>query len=158
LNDPEAAPRFPLPNGPPMIEHSTTVQVRWSDVDPAGIVFYPRFFEWYDLGCEALFASLGLAWPEAFPRYGIVGVPIVESGSKFLSPARYGDVLTIRSRVAVVTAKTFRMEHEISAGARLCSRGFEIRAWVAQPKAPGDPLHAVPIPVEVAMRLRGTAS
>jgi 4-hydroxybenzoyl-CoA thioesterase len=82
-----------------MIEHATTVQARWSDVDPAGIVFYPRFFEWYDLGCEALFAALGFPWPEAFPRFGIVGVPIVESGSKFVSPARYGDVLTIRSRV-----------------------------------------------------------
>jgi len=40
-----------------MIEHATTVQARWSDVDPAGIVFYPRFFEWYDLGCETLFAA-----------------------------------------------------------------------------------------------------
>jgi len=43
-----------------MVEHTTQVQIRWSDVDPAGIVFYPRFFEWYDLGCEALFASLGM--------------------------------------------------------------------------------------------------
>src|SRR6266511_2793953 len=128
-----------------MIEHTTEVQVRWSDVDPAGVVFYPRFFEWYDLGCESLFASLGLPWPEAFPRYEIVGVPIVESGSKFLSPARYGDVLTIRSKVAWVRTRTFRMEHEISIGARLCSAGFEVRAWVGRPASPGDagrPTHA----------------
>ena len=63
------------------VEHRTTIQVHWGDVDLAGIAFYPRFFEWYDLGCEALFASLGLAWPEAFPKYSIVGVPIVESGT-----------------------------------------------------------------------------
>ncbi len=123
-----------------MTEQPTTVQVRWSDVDPAGIVFYPRFFEWYDLGCEALFASLGLAWPEAFPRYGIVGVPIVESGSRFVHPARYGDVLTIRSRVAWVRAKTFRVEHEISVRGTLCASGFEVRARVALPKAPGERL------------------
>jgi 4-hydroxybenzoyl-CoA thioesterase len=82
-------------------------------------------------------------------------VPIVESGSKFLSPARYGDVLTIRSKVAWVKTKTFRMEHEISAGARLCAAGFEIRAWVGRPKTPGEPLHARPIPEDVARRLRG---
>src|SRR5438046_168991 len=122
-----------------MVEHATQVQGRWSDVDPAGVVFYPRFFEWYDLGCESLFASLGLPWPEAFPKYEIVGVPIVESGSKFMSPARYGDVLTIRSKVAWVKTKTFRMEHEISVGARLCSAGFEIRAWVGRPATPGGP-------------------
>src|SRR6267378_3276957 len=137
-----------------MVEHTTQVQIRWSDVDPAGIVFYPRFFEWYDLGCESLFASLGMPWPEAFPKYDIVGVPIVESGSKFLSPARYGDVLTIRSKVAWVKTKTFRMEHEISVGARLCSAGFEVRAWVGVPASPGAPLHAGPIPEDVSRRRR----
>src|SRR5213592_1980409 len=116
-----------------MVEHTTQVQVRWSDVDPAGVVFYPRFFEWYDLGCESLFASLGLAWPEAFPRYEIVGVPIVESGSKFLSPARYGDVLTITSRVAWVRTKTFRMEHAISAAAGSSWRASRTPAWFAGP-------------------------
>jgi 4-hydroxybenzoyl-CoA thioesterase len=140
------------------VEHATTVQVRWGDVDPAGIVFYPRFFEWYDLGCEALFAALGLPWPEAFPKYGIVGVPIVESGSRFVAPARYGDALTITSRVGWVKDKTFRMEHTIAAGPTVCATGFEIRAWVARPASPGERLRATPIPAEVARRLRGDSA
>lgn len=138
-----------------MTSHETTVPVRWGDVDAAGIVFYPRFFEWYDLGCEALFAALGLPWPELFPRHGIVGVPIVESGSRFVSPARYGDTLTIRSRVAWVKDRTFRMEHEIAVGDRLCATGFEVRAWVKRPAAPGERLEAAPLPAEVARRLLG---
>ena len=137
------------------VAHATTVQVRWGDVDAAGIVFYPRFFEWYDLGSEALFAALGLPWPEAFPRYGIVGVPIVESGSRFTAPARYGDVLTIRSTVAWVKDRTFRMEHTISSGETLCASGFEVRAWVARPPTPGAPLAARPIPDEVSRKLKG---
>src|SRR4029453_6177345 len=84
------------------VEHTTTLLVRWGDVDAAGIVFYPRFFEWYDLGCEALFAALGLPWPVLFPERGIVGVPIVESGSRFPSPARYGDTLAVHAVVAWV--------------------------------------------------------
>src|SRR4029078_4623719 len=87
------------------VEHTTSVPVRWGDVDAAGIVFYPRFYEWYDLGCEALFAALGLPWPELFPKHGIVGVPILESGSRFASPARYGDTLEIRAEVAWVKDK-----------------------------------------------------
>ena len=138
-----------------MTTHTTTVQVRWGDVDAAGIVFYPRFYEWYDLGCEALFASLGLPWPEAFPKYGIVGVPILESGARFLAPVRYGDVLTIRSAVAWVKGTTFRMEHTISVGERLCATGFEVRAWVARPATPGARLSAKPIPDEVARKLKG---
>jgi 4-hydroxybenzoyl-CoA thioesterase len=139
-----------------MVEHSTALLVRWGDVDAAGIVFYPRFFEWYDLGCEALFAALGMPWPELFPRHAIVGVPIVESGSRFASPARYGDTLQIRARVAWVKEKTFRMEYEISSNGRSCATGFEVRAWVKRPTSPADPLQAMPIPADVAQRLRGS--
>jgi acyl-CoA thioesterase FadM len=133
--------------------HTIQVSVRWSDADPAGIAFYPRFFEWYDLGTETLFESVGLGWPAMFERYRIVGVPIVESGSTFLSPARYGDVLAVRSSVAWVKDKTFRMEHAVSVGERLCARGFEVRAWVRRPDTPGGPLHAESIPPAVRARL-----
>jgi 4-hydroxybenzoyl-CoA thioesterase len=134
-------------------ENTLVIQVRWSDADPAGIAFYPRFFEWYDLGCAALFESVGLPWPVIFPKYDIVGIPIVESGSRFLSPVRYGDSVTVRSTVAWVKPKTFRIEHEVSVGATVCARGFEVRAWVGRPHAAGEPLHARPIPREVAQRL-----
>jgi len=135
--------------------HTVEIQVRWSESDPAGIAFYPRFFEWYDIACAALFESLGLPWPVMFPQYEIVGVPIVESGSSFASPVRYGDVLTIRSAVAWVKGTTFRMEHTISVGERLCATGFEVRAWVARPATPGARLSAKPIPDEVVRKLKG---
>jgi hypothetical protein len=64
-------------------------------------------------------------------------------------------VLSIRSKVAWVKTKTFRMEHEISVGSRVCSQGFEVRAWVGRPSAAGEQLHARPIPEEVLARLRG---
>jgi 4-hydroxybenzoyl-CoA thioesterase len=138
-----------------VVEHTTTVQVRWGDADPAGIAFYPRFFEWYDIGTEALFASVGLAWAEAFPRYDIVGVPILEAGSRFVAPVRYGDAVAVRTRVVWVRAKTFRVEHELSVGERRCAEGFEVRAWVARPGAPGARLRALPIPPEVVSKLQG---
>jgi 4-hydroxybenzoyl-CoA thioesterase len=138
--------------------HTTEVKVRWGDVDWAGIVFYPRFFEWYDLACEALFDALGLPWPQTFPRYDIVGVPIVESGARFAAPVRYGDTMRIQATVAWVKDTTFRMEYEISVDGRACASGFEVRAWVGRPSSPGQRLQARPIPDEVARRLRGDAT
>ena len=96
-----------------MVTNALTVKVRWSESDPAGIVFYPRFFEWFDLGTEALFESLGLPWAAMFPAERIVGVPIVESGARFLSPVRYGDQVLIQTTVSEVREKTFRVEHEV---------------------------------------------
>jgi 4-hydroxybenzoyl-CoA thioesterase len=139
----------------PMVANALAVPVRWSEADPAGIVFYPRFFEWFDLGTEALFESLGLAWRELFPAEGIVGVPIVETGARFASPVRYGDEVRIETTVTEVRDKTFRVEHEISVGARRCATGFEVRAWVARPSSPGGALQAKSIPARVASRLKG---
>lgn len=138
-----------------MVSHALTVKVRWSEADPAGIVFYPRFFEWFDLGTEALFESLGLRWTEMFPAERIVGVPIVESGARFASPVRYGDEVRIETTVSEVREKTFRVEHEVAVGSRRCAAGFEVRAWVARPEHPGGALQARPIPAGIVARLRG---
>ena len=138
-----------------MVANALDVKVRWSEADPAGIVFYPRFFEWFDLGTEALFEALGLPWRELFPAERIVGVPIVETGARFASPVRYGDEVRIETTVSEVREKTFRVEHEISVGGRRCAIGFEVRAWVAQPESPGGALAARPIPAGVVTRLKG---
>jgi YbgC/YbaW family acyl-CoA thioester hydrolase len=138
-----------------MVSNALSVKVRWSEADPAGIVFYPRFYEWFDLATEALFESLGLPWPEMFPAERIVGVPIVESGARFASPVRYGDHVRIETRVSEVREKTFRVEHEVSVGSRRCASGFEVRAWVARPDSPGGALAAKPIPAGIVARLKG---
>lgn len=138
-----------------MTSHTIEVRVRWGDVDWAGIVFYPRFYEWFDLACDSLFDAAGLPWPTLFPRHGIVGVPIVESGARFASPVRWGDMIRIRATVAWVKDKTFRMEYELTVDGRACASGFEVRAWVQRPATPEARLEARPIPDEVAARLRG---
>ena len=127
--------------------------MRWSESDPAGIAIYPRFFEWYDISCAALFASLGLPWPVMFPQYAIVGVPIVECGSRFSSPVRYGDTMQVTSTIAWVKEKTFRVEHDVTVGGRHCASGFEVRAWVARPATPGETLSARAIPPEIVAKL-----
>lgn len=131
------------------------IKVRWSEADPAGIAFYPRFFEWFDMATEALFESLEMSWPVLFPRYRVVGVPIVDVGARFVSPVRYGDTVTVRASISEVREKTFRIDHEVSVGERHCASGFEVRAWVAQPDEPGGRLRAKALPVEVATKLKG---
>jgi YbgC/YbaW family acyl-CoA thioester hydrolase len=131
------------------------IKVRWSEADQAGIAFYPRFFEWFDMATEALFESLEMPWPVLFPRYRVVGVPIVDVGARFASPVRYGDTVTVRASISEVREKTFRVNHEVSVGERHCATGFEVRAWVAQPAEPGGRLHAKALPIEVATKLKG---
>lgn len=74
---------------------STGALVRFADVDPAGIVFYPRYFEMLNGAVEDWFGqALGLDFATMHLERRI-GVPTVRLTTEFLSPSRLGDKLTI---------------------------------------------------------------
>jgi len=138
-----------------VLKGSLTLRIRWGESDPAGIAFYPRFFEWFDVATGALFATIGEPWDRAFRDRDIVGVPVVEASATFHAPVRFGDEMTIESEVTDLTDKTFRIDHRISVAATLCATGFERRAWVPRPADPTERLRASPIPPDVRAKLAG---
>lgn len=74
---------------------TTTVKVRFADVDPAGIVFYPRYFEMLNGAVEDWFETdLGMDF-RAMHLDQRIGVPTVKLEATFLAPGELGDVLTI---------------------------------------------------------------
>ncbi|MCJ2182436.1 acyl-CoA thioesterase [Novosphingobium sp. 1949] len=74
---------------------TTTTTVRFADVDPAGIVFYPRYFEMLNGAVEDWFAKdLGLNFATMHLKNRI-GVPTVKLETEFLSPSELGDTLEI---------------------------------------------------------------
>ncbi len=74
----------------------TSVKIRFAHVDPAGIVFYPRYFEMVNGAVEDWFAQqLGADFHSLHLKQRI-GVPTVKLDVDFLSPSELGDELTIR--------------------------------------------------------------
>src|SRR3979409_364801 len=73
------------------------VSVHWGDTDPARIVFYPNYFEWFDQSTRLFFDSVGLDWDSLGQKYGIAGLPIVEAKARFLSPRRVRAAIVIES-------------------------------------------------------------
>ena len=125
------------------------ILVEWGHCDPAGIVFNPRFFEWFDFCTAGLFALVGLPKPQMLKRYGIVGIPLVETRAKFISPAKFGDTVTIESHIASFGRSSFEVEHRLINGGALAVEGNETRVWVG--RDPQDParIKSEPIPQEV---------
>lgn len=69
-------------------------KVLFRHCDPAGIVFFPRYFEMMNDHIEAFFAEI-VGWPfeEMVPDNG---VPTRQIETGFTAPSRQGDVLTLR--------------------------------------------------------------
>lgn len=90
--------------------------VRFSHCDPAGIVYYPRYF---DLLHEAkedwLREAVGVSLPTliAERRHGL---PIVRLEAEFLAPSRMGDVLDIAVAVAHLGGAALHLDYDVRSG------------------------------------------
>ncbi|MDB5512456.1 MAG: acyl-CoA thioesterase [Enterovirga sp.] len=130
--------------------------VEWGHCDPAGIVFNPRFFEYFDYSTALLLeVALGLGKQAMMDRYGLAGIPIVETGARFMAPSRFGDVVEIESCVVELKRTSFGLRHRLTRAGVLSAEGRETRVWAG--RHPEDParLTSKPIPDEVAATLRG---
>jgi 4-hydroxybenzoyl-CoA thioesterase len=73
---------------------SHTIKVLFQHCDPAGIIFYPRYFEMVNQTVEEWFdLSLGYSFAQMHVADGL-GVPSVSIAAEFSSPSRLGDKLT----------------------------------------------------------------
>lgn len=77
------------------MSYSTTIKVRFGDVDPAGIVFYPRYFEMLNSAVEDWFEDLlGVSFSTLHLVSGL-GVPTVRLDCDFAAPSRLGEVIEV---------------------------------------------------------------
>jgi 4-hydroxybenzoyl-CoA thioesterase len=90
------------------------VQVGWGDCDPAGIVFYPRFYAWMDMVSHVLAREMGIPRDSMIPPGPeMLGFPVVGTEAQFLTPARMDDVLEVRTWVSRVGRSSLSLRHEI---------------------------------------------
>ena len=127
------------------------VRIHWGHTDPARIVFYPNYYIWMDQSTLLLFESVGLGWDALSDKYGVPGLPLVETGAKFKSPCKFGDEIVVETSVAQWNDKTVELSHKITnlTHGKLAVDGREVRVWAGP--HPDDPhrLKAMPIPDEV---------
>src|SRR2546427_11689749 len=81
------------------------VTVHWGDTDPARIVFYPNYFEWFDQSTRRFVDSVGLDWDSLGKKCGIMGLPIVEAKSRFLETCKSRDEFAFESHFGKCYAK-----------------------------------------------------
>ena len=126
--------------------------VEWGHCDPAGIVFYPNFFIFFDAGAWNLFIAAGLELKTLRERYGANGFPVVDTRAEFRHPCRQMDKLTLTTTMDAIYSKTFIMSHELYNDGVLAVRGKEVRVLgMAHPDDP-EKLKAGAIPKELAAR------
>jgi len=136
-----------------MLVNRRTLRIEWGQCDPAGIVFYPQYLIIFDTSTGWLFERTGLKPLAMRKKYGIVGIPIVEVGARFLVPCRFDDEVIVESEVGEWGRSSFTVRHRILKEGKLALEGFEKRVWAApHPERPGA-IQAQPVPAEIIASL-----
>lgn len=126
------------------------VRIEWGDCDPAGIIFYPRYFQIFDASTALLFeTALGMSKFEMFRKLPFSGFPLVRTQARFLRPTRFGHEVTVESTIAFGRS-SFDVRHRLSLKDELCAECNEKRVWTVR-DADGK-LKSHPVPQDVLQK------
>ncbi len=96
---------------------TTSILVRFGDLDAAGIAYYPNLVNFLHEAFEDFFAGhVGRPYPEVF-RAGL-GFPTVRVEMEFLSPVHYGDHVQIEVTVEKVGRSSVQLRYDASVAGR----------------------------------------
>jgi 4-hydroxybenzoyl-CoA thioesterase len=111
------------------------IQIEFNHCDPAGIVFYPRYFEMVNSVIENFFADV-VGRSFASMHFGADnGVPTVAMEAAFQKPTRLGDKVRFTLRVGKVGGSSVKMSIEGYGPDGLRLRVGMTLAWIARMKA-----------------------
>jgi 4-hydroxybenzoyl-CoA thioesterase len=132
-----------------MLINRRTIRIEWGDCDPAGIVYFPRYFEYFDICTNALFERAGLFKPLMLKSYEIAGIPVVDLKASFTTPSRFGEDVVVESSIAKWGNTSFVVQHRLMKGDAVAIECFETRVWTAHPEGDPETFEARSIPREV---------
>jgi 4-hydroxybenzoyl-CoA thioesterase len=124
------------------------VQLQWGDCDPAGIIFYPTYFRWFDAATWNMFAAAG--YDAKRMRAEHRAMPLVAADCEFKHSAEQQDRCEVRSRIMRWGSKSFVLRHEVvrEDGTPL-AQGSETRVWGRYESGPGSPMKGQTITEEL---------
>ena len=98
-----------------MLGNTRKTRIEWGDCDPAGIIFYARYFEIFDTSTTMLLErALGMKKIEYLKAYDFLGHPLVETRAKFRLPTRFGDEVTVETSLVACGRSSFKIEHRLT--------------------------------------------
>ena len=132
-----------------MLVNRRTLRIEWGQCDPAGIVFYPQYLIIFDNSTGWLFERTGLTPSLMRKKYGIVGMPVVEVGARFLNPCRFDDEIVVESEVSEWGRSSFTVRHRVLKEGELALDGFEKRVWAGPHPEHAHAIKAQAVPAEI---------
>ena len=110
--------------------YTRLIQIEFNHCDPAGIVFYPRYFEMTNSVVENFFNDVVGRSFASMHRGADNGVPTVSLAAEFVAPSRLGDKMLFSLKIEKLGRSSVSLKIEGHMGAELRLRVALTLVWI----------------------------
>jgi acyl-CoA thioester hydrolase len=95
----------------PTIEHVTKIRVRYADTDQMGMVYYGKYFEYFEVARTELLRACGLPYAEI--EAAGFWLPVSDASIKYVRSAKYDDLLRVIARMPASVSPRLEISYEV---------------------------------------------
>src|SRR5205085_4676291 len=111
-----------------MTSGEISIRVRYAETDRMGLLHHANYLVYFEQGRIELLRSQGLSYKDLEDQGHLMVLTRVEV--RYKSPARYDDLLTLRTRIDRVTAARIDHRYELSRDGVLVAEGGSTLACI----------------------------
>jgi acyl-CoA thioester hydrolase len=132
-----------------MFTSQTQIRVRYAETDQMGVVYHSHYFPWFESARAEAIRELGLTYAD-MEKTGVI-MPVIEVQCKYLRPARYDDLLTVKVILKELPLHhKIRFDHEIvNASNELLASGYVLLYFME-----AGTMKRTNMPVELRLKLQ----
>jgi acyl-CoA thioester hydrolase len=94
-----------------MYKHTTQIRVRYGEVDQMGYLYYGNYGLYYEVARAEMIRNYGYTYSEMEIDGTIM--PVVKMTAKYLQPAKYDELLTLKTEMEVIRNIFVTFHHKI---------------------------------------------
>ena len=95
-----------------MYTHETQTRVRYGETDQMGYLYYGNYALYYEVGRAEMIRDLGLSYREMESKLGVM-MPVMSLQMRFVRPALYDELVTIRTTLRELPTRTITFHMEL---------------------------------------------
>jgi acyl-CoA thioester hydrolase len=97
------------------------LRVSYADTDQMGVVYYANYLKFFEKGRTELLREIGIEY-KGLEKKGFY-IPVLSVECKYVSPAKYDDIITIETKIHEITAASITCYYEVKMDNKLLVTG-----------------------------------
>jgi acyl-CoA thioester hydrolase len=93
-------------------EFSWEIRVTYADTDQMGVVYYANYFVWLEIARTEFLRSLGIDY-QSIEKEEKLSLPVVEAYCKYRTPAKYDEIVVVKTKVLLVKNSMLRFDYRL---------------------------------------------